>query len=81
MLPGSAGRPAGRPDPESVDVHRPVHVGQVQRTVDRPVDRPESLSLCFWAVDRVPPTVIFMTVGSRPGGRPPAVQAVKIANG
>ena len=88
-LPGSGGRPGrstgfqSRSTGRSIDVHRPVHVGQAQGSVDRLVDRPESFALCFWAVDRtvdwVPPTVIFMTVGSRPGGRPPGMSGCQIS--
>ena len=83
-LSGSGGRPHGRSDPSrsigrSTDVHSLVHVGQAQGTVDR-VGRP-ARELCkalwFWAVDRLLPTVKNMTVGGRPAGRPPAVQAEK----
>ena len=42
---------------------------------------PESSALCFSTVDRPvdrrSPTVIYMTVGGRPGGRPPAALAEK----
>ena len=80
-LPGFGGRPysrAGRP------VGRPTCTGlctfgQATGPVDWAVDRTESFALCKSAVDRavdrVPPTVLFMTVGGRPGGRPPAVLA------
>ena len=39
----------------------------------------ESPALCIWAVDRDAPTVIFMTVGGRPAGWPPACQADRSA--
>ena len=79
-LTGQVGRPqrsteprAGRPL-RSTDVHSHVHVWQTQ---GRPTGRstgPESSALCIWAVGRAVgrdgPTVIFMTVGGRPGGRP-----------
>ena len=88
-LTGQVGRPHGSTAPKagrplrSTDVHRLVHVWQTQgRSAGRPTG-PESSALCIWAVDRAidwdAPTVIFMTVGGRPGGRPPACQAEKSA--
>ena len=73
---------AGRPL-RSTDVHSLVHVWQ---TLGRPTGQstgPESSALCIWAVgravDRFGPTVINMTVGGRPGGRPQACQAARSA--
>ena len=79
---GSTVPKAGRPL-RSTDVHKLVHVWQTQgRSAGRPTV-PESSALCFWAVgravDRDGPTVIFLTVGGRPGGRPLACQAARSA--
>ena len=80
-LPASGGRPARSTGPR---VGRPTCTtlctfGQATGPVDRAVDQTESFALCKSAVDRAvdrdAPTVIFMTVGGRPGGRPPAVLA------
>ena len=72
-LTGQVGRPHGSTAPEagrplrSTDVHKLVHVWQIQgRSAGRPTG-PESFALCIWAVDRDCPTVIFMTVGGPPG--------------
>ena len=65
-----AGRPIGRPTCTGLCTS-----GQpLGRSTGRSTG-PESSALCFWAVDRVPPTVIFMTVG----GRPPACLADRSA--
>ena len=79
-LPGAGGRLSrstvfqSRSTSRSTDVHRSVHVWPGTGTVDRAVDREESFALCKFAVDRAvdraAPTVIFMTVGGRPCGRP-----------
>ena len=84
-LPSAGGRPRwstvfqSRSIGRSTDVHRSVHVWPTTG----PVDRTESFALCKIAVDRAvdrdAPTVIFMTVGGRPGGRPPACQADRSA--
>ena len=57
----------GRPNQGPVD-RRAQHV-HVWQTLGWPTDRatgPESFALCIWAVDRISPTVIFLTVGGRP---------------
>ena len=76
-LTGQVGRPHGSTAPRagrpvrSTDVHRAVHVWQTQGRSTRTVDRNwEQCSLFISvgrAVDRVCPTVIFLTVGGRPG--------------
>ena len=51
--------------------------------VGRPVDRNRESALCIWAVDRavdrIAPTVRNMTVGGRPGGRPPSLSGCQIS--
>ena len=78
----STGAEVGRPD-RSTDVHRLVHAA---RTVGGRPGRStgaEKSALCIWAVgravDRVAPTVTFLTVGGRPAGRPLACQAARSA--
>ena len=72
---GPVDRTQSRSTDRSTDVHRSVHVGwHLGRSTGRSTG-PESSALCFWAVDRLPPTVKNMTVGGRPAGRPPAVLA------
>ena len=70
-----AGRPAGRPDQRAL-------LSVSGRSTGRSTG-PESPALCIWAVDwavdREAPMVIFMTVGGRPVGRPPASQADRSA--
>ena len=53
-----AGRPGGRPDQRAL-------LSVSGRSTGRSTG-PESPALCNWAVDRISPTVIFMTVGGRP---------------
>ena len=61
FLPDRLWRSTG-PQSRSTDVHSLVHVGQVQGTVDRAVDRPESFALWFWAVDRAAVSYTHLTL-------------------
>ena len=54
-----AGRPGGRPDQRAL-------LSVSGRSADT-VDQNREFALCIWAVDRDCPTVIFLTVGGRPG--------------
>ena len=73
---------AGRPGGRSTCTALCTSGGHMGRSTGRSTG-PESLALCIWAVDRavdrISPTVIILTVGGRPAGRPQACQAARSA--
>ena len=70
-----AGRPGGRPDQRAL-------LSVSGRSTERSTGAKKS-ALCIWAVgravDRVAPTVTFLTVGGRPAGRPLGLSGCQIS--